>query len=39
LDEDYSMSIYDKPSSSEAFAPQKPNTQNLSAYDPNAGKN
>lgn len=39
LDDDYSMSIYDKASSSEAFASQKPNTQNLSAYDPNPGKN
>lgn len=39
LDDDYSMSIYDKPSSSQAFASQKPQTQNLSVYDPNAGKN
>ena len=39
LDDDYSMSIYDKPSSSQAFASQKLNTENLSVYDPNAGKN
>jgi small nuclear ribonucleoprotein (snRNP)-like protein len=39
LDDDYSLSIYDKLSSSNAFASRKPNTQNLSAYDPNAEKN
>lgn len=39
LDDDYSLSIYDKPSSSQAFALQKPQTQNLSVYDTNAGKN
>jgi len=39
LDDDYCMSIYDKPSSSEAFASQKQNNHELSAYDPNAGKN
>jgi len=36
LDDDYSLSIYDKLSSSIALATGKPNTQNLSAYDPNA---
>jgi len=38
LDDDYNMSIYDKPSTSETFASQKPQTQCLSAYDPNTGK-
>jgi len=36
LDDEYNMSIYDKPNSSDPFRQQNFKTQNLSAYDPYA---
>lgn len=38
LDDEYNMSIYDKPSSSGALSSQKPKDQGLDAYDPNANQ-